>query len=78
MSMVATVTGVAHPNNGVQNMKGTARMTLTASPDWFAAVKTVQKISVLVIVLTVVNSSLTYLIQVCLQLIFQYDITFLI
>ena len=78
MSMVATVTGVAHPNSGVQNMKGTARMTLTASPDWFAAAKTVQKISVLVIVLTVVNSSLTYLIQACLQLIFQYDIAFLI
>ena len=65
MSMVATVTGVAHPNSGVQNMKGTARMTLTASQDWFAAAKTAQKNSVLVIVLTVVNSSLTYLTQVC-------------
>ena len=76
--MVAIVTGVARPNSGVQNMKGTARMTLTASPDWFAAAKTVQKISVLVIVLTVVNSFLTYLIQVWRQLIFQYDIAFLI
>ena len=72
------MTGVAHPNSGVQNMKGTARMTLTASPDWFAAAKTVQKISVMVIVLTDVNSSLTYSIQACLQLIFQYDIAFLI
>ena len=78
MSMVATATGVARPNSGVQNMKGTARMTRTASQDWFAAARTVQKISVLVIVLTVVNSFLTYLIQVWRQLIFQYDIAFLI
>ena len=53
--MVDTVTGVAHPNSDVQNMKGTVRTTLTASQDWFAAAKTVQKISVLVIVLTVVK-----------------------
>ena len=78
MSMVATVTGVAHPNSGVQNMRGIVQTTLTASQDWFAAAKTVQKISVLVIVLTVVNSSLTYLTQVCLQLLFQYDIAKLI
>ena len=74
--MVVTVTGVAHPNSGVQNMRGIVRMTLTAFQDWFAAAKTAQKILVLVIVLTVVNCSLTYLTQVCLQLIFQYDIAF--
>ena len=65
MRMVATVTGVVHPNSGEQNMRGIVRMTLTASQDWFAAAKTAQKISVSVIVLTVVNSSLTYLTQVC-------------
>ena len=64
MSMVATVTAVVHQTSGVQNMRGIVRMTLTASQDWFVAAKTARKISVLVIVLTVVNSSLTYLTQV--------------
>ena len=67
MSMVATVMVVVHPNSGVLNTRETARTTQIVFLDWYAVAKTVLKIRGLVIELTAVSSSLTYLTQVCLK-----------
>ena len=73
MSMVATVMVVVHPNSGVLNTRETARTTQIAFLDWYAVAKIVQKIKVLVIELTAVSSSLTYLTQVCLKSLFKHS-----
>ena len=72
MSMVATVMVVVHPNSGVLNTRETARTTQIVFLDWYAVAKTVLKIRGLVIELTAVSSSLTYLTQVCLKSSFKY------
>ena len=72
MSMVATVMVVVHPNSGVLNTRETARTTQIVFLDWYAVAKTVRKIRGLVIELTAVSSSLTYLTQVCLGLLFKH------
>ena len=66
--MMDTVMVVVHQISGVLNTRETARTTQIAFPDWYVEAKTVQKIRVLVIELTAVSSSLTYLTQVCLNL----------
>ena len=72
MSMVATVMVVVHPNSGVLNMRETARTTQIVFLDWYAVAKTAQKIRDLVIELTAVSSSPTYLTQVCLKSLFKH------
>ena len=74
-STVATVMDVARPNSGVQKTKETARMTPIAYQDWYVVAKTVKMILASMIVLTAVNSFLTYLTQVCKQCFFQYYIS---
>ena len=73
MIMVATVMVVVHPNSGVPNMRETARTTQIVFLDWYAVAKTAQKIRGLVIELTAVSSSLTYLTQVCLKSLFKHS-----
>ena len=66
--MMDTVMVVVHQISGVLSTKETAQMTQIAFLDWYVVAKTVQKIRGLVIELTAVSSSLTYLTQVCLNL----------